>query len=1414
MVFSWWRSLVKRSFSPTRRQRRAKALKPWQRFRPALEDLEGRLVPAVVRYIGPNNGDWNTPSNWSTGLPPGRFDDVLLDQPVNVNFTGTDPGVDVFHITQLAGTLTITGGALRVNAPSTFNGTLHMSGQGAELGIFGDENDHTKPGQVTVNGTLLWDVGLIHGGTLTVSSTGTLNVTGVFGTMNLGKSGEAQTVLNNTGHINQTGAANPDGNLVLDNATINNQTGGTYTFSGNNPMQLIIAPIGSSSKLMTNTGTIRHGPGIGIAVIGVPLNNLAGGLLDVQDGIVTFTGGGFGGGGNITVESPGILDLTGGALPIYSGNYVATGNGTIRIKDGLLTANGATFNFAQGMFQWSGGTIQGSGLTNLGYMNLANTDANTNQLLGGNLYNNGTITLNNIAGTNFLLNKGTLYNQVGGLFSIRTDSNVERLNPLPSYQLVIGVDNPNKDLVTGIYNSGTFRKEMTTGTSTVNVLFNNSPGGVVDTETGSLYLTGGGIDSGGTFNAVAQNAVLDFSFSLPTTQGQDPALFRGYQNMTGTYTGTGAGAVQLSSGRIGVLGANLTLAFSPTPSMRPLMQWVGGTIDTGTQNMFNTGSINLAATSPLNVPPTLTGTLNNNGMITETGTVSAQLNGGVLNNQAPGTVDFQSSAGINVVASSTGVVNNYGMVTKSAGLLSNIAAPYNNQPNGVILGQVGTLNLVGGGNNLGGTFNAAAGAVVDLTGGSSNMFFSGTYTGSGAGVVRLATGTLNVGSGAQLVFNFTGTLFQWQGGTINTGTRDLLNLGTINITGPNPGTLTGTLNNSGTFIVAPGAPALVLNNASLNNLAATGSTPTGTVDIRSDGGAFTTVGNSMVNNAGMFMKSAGASSGIDTTFNTPSGTVLAAAGTLAFNSPVTQGGQVLSGGTWEADNGAVLTINSAGNILFNNATVILSGPTAQFTNLTNLAVNNGSLILRNGANFDAGASFQNAGTLDIGSGSIFTVTAGGAYNQTATGTTTVHIASSSVAGQYARLVVTGQANLNGALNVVLDNGFTPTIGDQYTIVTSSSRGGALAGINGLQPGRNVTFTPLISATSITLVVRTAVVHTTTQLAFVIGLDNQPYGQKLDATGHQVGGYFVLQAAPGFITQVKAIAAGHDAANRPLLFAIGLDNQVYVQQFTAAGDQNGFWFLTKPGAVKSISVGSDAAGDPELFAIGLDNQVWALKFDAAGNPGPAYYFPIQVAPAVTTLVKSVAVSHDAQYNPLLFAIGLDDQVYAVKFDAQGNQVGSWYPTQTGKVTSIQAGFDSFLNPELFVIQTDNQVYGLHFDANGFPVGNYFLAQAGAVKSLVVSHDAVNNPLLFVVGLDNQVYGLHFDVNGNTSSSYFLTNVGQVKSVSVGYYNGNNPEVFVTGLNDNLFSFTLDPAGNPNSTYFLTQVGAILGFGLTP
>ena len=91
--------------------------------------------------------------------------------------------------------------------------------------------------------------------------------------------------------------------------------------------------------------------------------------------------------------------------------------------------------------------------------------------------------------------------------------------------------------------------------------------------------------------------------------------------------------------------------------------------------------------------------------------------------------------------------------------------PFNNAAVGIVNVTSGTLRLSGGGTDLGGTFTVSSGDMLDLTGGSSPTL-TGTYTGSGGGTVRLASGTLVVGAGGA-TFNFPQNLFQWTGGTIN-----------------------------------------------------------------------------------------------------------------------------------------------------------------------------------------------------------------------------------------------------------------------------------------------------------------------------------------------------------------------------------------------------------------------------------------------------------------------------------------------------------------------------------------------------------------------------------------------------------------------------------------------------------------------
>jgi uncharacterized protein YkwD len=233
----------------------------------------------------------------------------------------------------------------------------------------------------------------------------------------------------------------------------------------------------------------------------------------------------------------------------------------------------------------------------------------------------------------------------------------------------------------------------------------------------------------------------------------------------------------------------------------------------------------------------------------------------------------------------------------------------------------------------------------------------------------------------------------------------------------------------------------------------------------------------------------------------------------------------------------------------------------------------------------------------------------------------------------------------------------------------------------------------------------------------------------------------------------------------------------------------------------VQVVNDASGRPELFALGLDDQVWAQKFDAAGNSASAYFV------AGEGQVKAFAVGHDGFGNPELFVIGLNDRVYAQKFNSNGDPLGSYVFTTEGQVKAIAVGHDGFDRPELFVIGLDDQVWAQKLDAFGNSASGYFFTRPGKVVSEQVGQAANGNPVLFVLQTDWQVYGQRLDAQGNPISNYFLVSQGQVKSFTVGHDGNDNPEIFVIGLNDEVYAQTLNSKGNVGGMYAFTTEGAV-------
>jgi hypothetical protein len=335
-----------------------------------------------------------------------------------------------------------------------------------------------------------------------------------------------------------------------------------------------------------------------------------------------------------------------------------------------------------------------------------------------------------------------------------------------------------------------------------------------------------------------------------------------------------------------------------------------------------------------------------------------------------------------------------------------------------------------------------------------------------------------------------------------------------------------------------------------------------------------------------------------------------------------------------------------------------------------------------------------------------------------------------------------------------------------------------------------------------------------QETFVLGLDSQIYAEKLDATGHPIGAYFLT--TPG---QVKDFRTGRTSTGLPEVFAVGLNSQIYIEKFDINGNSASPFTFTATGQVKTIEVGSDASGAPEVFAIGLNDQVYSLKFTPAGDPVGGFNFT--TAGVVKAIQVGYYTTQDGQntvHNPEVFALGMNDEVYYQKFNGNGDSISPYLFVQDGQVKSIKVAETQNGTPELFAIGEDDQVYGHHFTSSGdSDYLGYFLAffKPGdpqgtlyQVKAITTGHDASNDPELFAMGLDNQIYAERYDANGNPDpAGFFMAAQGQVKAMDVAFDENNHPELFVIGLNDSVYYATFDAFGRPTTPYALLTPGAV-------
>jgi|GEM_PF-912346 len=386
----------------------------------------------------------------------------------------------------------------------------------------------------------------------------------------------------------------------------------------------------------------------------------------------------------------------------------------------------------------------------------------------------------------------------------------------------------------------------------------------------------------------------------------------------------------------------------------------------------------------------LSGVLVNTGtLVQEDGTT--YFNGASLRNS--GTAEVRAGRWDNNTGTNSLV--NTGTLNKTTTNNFTITVPMQQQ-NATVNVQAGTLYLSASSNthqNV--SWSVASGATLVLNG---THTFSGTHSGAIAGTLLQTNNTVQAGSEGA-TFNFTGTGYQFQYGTLNGGSAGLTNAGLLRMVNAYGRNLSGVLVNTGTLVQEDGTT--YFNGASLRN--------SGTAEVRAGRWDNNTGTNSLVN-TGTLNKTTTNNFTITVPMQQQNATVNVQAGTLYLSASSNTHQNV----SWSVASGATLVLNGthtfsgthsgaiAGTLLQTNNTVqagsegatftftgtgyqwqdgTLNGGSAGLTNagllrmvnsygrsLSGVLVNTGTLVHEAGTTYFNGARLQNSSTAEVRAG--------------------------------------------------------------------------------------------------------------------------------------------------------------------------------------------------------------------------------------------------------------------------------------------------------------------------------------------------------------------------------------------------------------------------------------------------------------
>ncbi len=547
------------------------------------------VLPATDYWINPNGGDWDTPSNWSTGSVPGPSDVVVIDLGY-VTITHSSSTADAVN------SLAIPASDVTLNLS---NGSLALSNSNIAVNLTMSGGTLSTAGTLTVNGAMDWTEGTITGG-------GTLSIpAGASLAMAPNNAGTTEVLdgvaLENAGTTTLGGYYGQYGLELESGAFVDNHANASFTITGST----FINGDGAAGEVFTNAGSFVVDPiDNGNSTVNVPFTQTATGTTEVQAGALTLAAGGtisntvtvdagttfylatnvgpityeldntstLSGAGTVAIQNvpmvtmDGTYDITGGT-ELYNSTVTFDADATLTDLGSDLNLQGSTLTIASGQplsfasveitgsdvtggggetltvtgsMNWYGGTLSGFAalvIPQAASLAMAPNNSGTTEVLDG-------VTLEN-AGTTTL---GGYYGQYG--LGLESGAFVD--NEAGASFMITGSTFINGDGGAGeiFSNAGSLVVDpFDNNYSTINVPFTQTTTGTIEVQAGGLVLGAGGtisntvtVDAGTTFY-LATN-VGPITYELDNTSTVDGAGTVAFQNlpmvtMDGTYDITG-----------------------------------------------------------------------------------------------------------------------------------------------------------------------------------------------------------------------------------------------------------------------------------------------------------------------------------------------------------------------------------------------------------------------------------------------------------------------------------------------------------------------------------------------------------------------------------------------------------------------------------------------------------------------------------------------------------------------------------------------------------------------------------------------------------------------------------------------------------------------------------------------------------